>query len=107
MQRRLNDAEIKALEASLPPGILKGQTDFWNGVGCKKCDGSGYKSRIGIHEVIEINDEIRRLIMSRVDASDLRKVAIKNGMVTMLEDGIMKAVMGITTIEEVLRVFHE
>ena len=107
VQRRLTEAELKALQASISSDLLKNQTDFFMGVGCKKCDGSGYRSRIGIHEVLEMNDEIRQLIMHHSDASDVRKAAIKGGMVPMLEDGIQKAIQGVTTIEEVLRVFHD
>ena len=80
---------------------------YTTGPGCKECDGTGYKSRIGIHEVLDINDDIRALIVGRADASQIRIQAVKNGMRTMIEDGLLKAHAGITTIEEVLRIIHE
>ena len=57
--------------------------------------------------MLEITDVIRELIMKRANASEVRSAAVKAGMTTMLEDGIEKAFAGITTVEEVLRVFHE
>jgi len=80
---------------------------FSKGEGCNECDGLGYRSRIGIHEVLEINEEIRALIIARADASQIKQAAVKNGMVTMIEDGIVKASNGITTIEEIFRIIHE
>jgi type II secretory ATPase GspE/PulE/Tfp pilus assembly ATPase PilB-like protein len=104
-ERTLNVAEFKSLSS-----ILKSiETDkfFTVGDGCDNCDGTGYKSRIGIHEVLEVNDDIRSLIVSRADASQIKQAAIKNGMKTMLEDGLDKARRGITTIEEVVRIIYE
>jgi type II secretory ATPase GspE/PulE/Tfp pilus assembly ATPase PilB-like protein len=62
---------------------------------------------IGIHEVLEVGEELRAMMMRRANADEIREAAIKNGMVTMTVDGFQKAVQGITTLEEVLRVFHE
>ncbi len=107
VERTLTKAEIDALEGVTSKDILQGKTNFYIGLGCKKCDGSGFRGRIGIHEVLEVNEEIRELIMKRVNADDIRRTAIKNGMTTMLEDGLQKALEGKTTVEEVLRVFHE
>ena len=56
---------------------------------------------------MEMNDFIREAIMRRADAGEIKKIAIKNGMVTLLEDGFRKALIGLTTIEEILRVVHE
>ena len=67
----------------------------------------GYKSRIGIHEVLEMSTTIKDLVMAGKTADDIEKQARKEGMITMLEDGIVKAVQGVTTIEEVLRVITE
>jgi len=106
-ERELTPAEIANLKGLVPEALLKQQKDFAVGVGCKKCDMSGFKGRIGIHEVLEITDTIRELIMKHATASEIKAAAVKEGMVPMLEDGIEKAMSGITTIEEVLRVFHE
>ncbi len=107
VEKRLTDAEVMSLKSSLPDNLLDSHRDFFVGAGCKKCDGSGFKGRVGIHEVLEIDDSIRELIMKRANASEIKTAAVKLGMVAMLEDGFEKAKKGTTTIEEVLRVFHE
>ncbi|MDO8575189.1 MAG: ATPase, T2SS/T4P/T4SS family [bacterium] len=72
-----------------------------------KEDDDGYSSRIGIHEVLKVSNPIKELIMKNATTSEIEAQAKKEGMLTMIEDGIFKAVMGITTIEEVLRVVSE
>lgn len=67
----------------------------------------GYKDRVGIHEILKINETIKNLVMSNATSDDIEKQAKKEGMITMLEDGIIKCVQGITSIEEVLRVTRE
>lgn len=67
----------------------------------------GYSGRVGIHEVLPVTHEIRELILKRVSADDIELQAKREGMLTMVEDGIFKAVTGVTTIEEVLRVISE
>lgn len=80
---------------------------FYRGKGCKKCGKSGYKGRIGIYEVLEITGEIKELINKKATARDIDMLARKNGMIKMLEDGVIKAKGGITSLEEVLRVAKE
>ena len=80
---------------------------FYRGKGCKQCNHEGYKGRIGIYEVLEITHEIADLILNKCTTEDLRRAAQKQGMLTMAEDGFIKAKYGITTIEEVLRVTKE
>ncbi len=77
------------------------------GKGCNDCDGIGYRSRIGIHEVLTITEEIRSLIIARADAGQIKAAAVRAGMITMIEDGVRKAWEGTTTIEEVFRIIHE
>jgi type IV pilus assembly protein PilB len=67
----------------------------------------GYKGRIGIHEIMQVSETIRNMIIEGKSAEDLTVQAKKEGMLTMVEDGIFKAVLGITTIEEVYRVISE
>ena len=88
-------------------GITKEGMRLYRGRGCKLCSGTGYEGRIGVYEIIEINEEIRRLIMQRANSEEIRKAAIRAGAQTMLDDGIKKALRGVTTIEEVLRATHE
>lgn len=80
---------------------------FFRGRGCKQCNDEGYKGRIGIYEVLEMNDDLAKSILEHGDAVSLRKVAIEQGMITMIQDGFLKAKSGVTTIEEVLRVTQE
>ena len=77
---------------------------FYKGKGCKKCNNSGYKGRIGIYEILEVDDNISKLVMQKATSAELKKAAQAQGMLTMVEDGFIKAKNGITTIEEILRV---
>lgn len=77
---------------------------LYRGRGCQECRNTGYKGRTGLFEIIVINDHIRELIMKKAHANLIKKVAEKDGTLSLREDGIKKAEAGITTIEEVLRV---
>ena len=72
----------------------------------KNCP-EGYKGRVGAHEILRVSEGIRNLIMSNATSDDIEKQAKKEGMITMLEDGVVKCVQGVTTIEEILRVTSE
>jgi type IV pilus assembly protein PilB len=73
------------------------------GRGCEKCGGSGYKGRIGLFEVMEVNDRLRDLIVTNAPATELRKAAIEEGMVTLRMSGLNKVRDGLTTLDEVVR----
>jgi len=77
---------------------------FYKGEGCEKCHHSGYRGRVGIFEVMEVNDEIRQMTLKKATAEEIKKVAVKAGMTTMLDDGFDKIGAGLTTMEEVLAV---
>ena len=77
--------------------------NFFEGNGCSECS-QGYKGRIGIFEVMSMREEIENLTIARRPASEIKAAAIKNGMVTMKQDGLIKALKGLTSINEVLRV---
>jgi general secretion pathway protein E len=77
------------------------------GARCEACGGTGYSSRVGIFEMMELNDEIRQLIMANQDASAITAAARRNGMRTLREDGELKVRDGITTAEELMRVTQE
>ena len=78
---------------------------FWYGKGCAKCGNLGYKGRIGIYEIFVINKEVEQIILSEeISEYKMQEVAVKNGMVTMAQDGLLKALDGMTTIHEVFRV---
>ncbi len=105
--KKLTDAEIANLKEFISEKLLGEKRNFFEGKGCMTCGQTGFKGRIGIHEVLEMDEAVRDLIMKHANATEIKEMAVKNGMITMLEDGFDKAVKGITTIEEVLRVFHE
>ena len=75
--------------------------------GCGECGGSGYYGRTSIFEVLTVDDSIRSLILRHAEANELQRVAVEQGMRTMYDDGMMKALAGETTIEEVLKVTRE
>ncbi|MEK7750622.1 MAG: GspE/PulE family protein, partial [Acidobacteriota bacterium] len=79
----------------------------FRGAGCERCFGTGHTGRVGIFELMELNDELRRLIMRNADAADLTAAARNNGMRTLREDGWMKVRQGVTSAEEVMRVTQE
>jgi type IV pilus assembly protein PilB len=76
----------------------------YKGAGCNVCHGTGYKGRLGIFEMIEMNPEIRELAFKRAPTGDLRKAAVAGGMRTLAEDGKLKIFKGISTAEEVSRI---
>jgi general secretion pathway protein E len=84
-----------------------GECVLWRAVGCKQCNGTGYRGRTGVIETLVVDDEIRRLILRRAESKELQQAALSAGMMNMYEDGIRKALAGVTTIEEVLRVTRD
>lgn len=80
---------------------------LYRAVGCKQCGNSGFSGRMGIYEVLDVSAEIGTLITSKATANEIQKTAVAKGMITMQEDGLIKALQGLTTIEEILRVTRE
>src|SRR5947199_5097362 len=81
--------------------------ETFRGAGCEQCSGRGYTSRVGIFEMMDVTDEIRKLIMANEDASVLTRAARRNGMRNLREDGWRMIRSGMTTVEEVMRVTQE
>ena len=81
--------------------------EFFRSNGCRRCGDSGYKGRIGIYEVLEVDHGMEELINNRATAQQMHDYAVEHGMITMFQDGLVKAKQGVTTIEEVLRVTRE
>lgn len=77
---------------------------FWRAVGCRSCAQTGYRGRLAINEVMPVTEEIERLTVKRASASEIKKVAMAEGMVTLRDDGLRKTAEGLTSLEEVLRV---
>lgn len=82
-------------------------TSLSKGKGCSECNNTGYQGRIGIFEVLTMSERIAKQIMERTPAGEIEKEAINHGMLTMKQDGYLKVLEGITTIEEVLRVAQD
>jgi len=82
----------------------RGPLQLTKGAGCEECNGTGYSGRIGIYEVLSISEKIGRLIMERASDTDIQRQAQLEGMMLMKQDGYLKVLDGVTTIEEVLRV---
>jgi type IV pilus assembly protein PilB len=97
------DLPVQALiEAGFTPDEAK-QVNVFKGRGCTTCNNSGYKGRAGLYEVMEIDDDIRELILVGASATELKKKAIEHGMITLRRSGLIKAAAGVTTLEEVAR----
>jgi general secretion pathway protein E len=84
-----------------------GADRFYEGRGCERCSNTGFTGRMGIYELMIIDDDLRKLMAARADATQLRKKAFENGMRSLRDDGWLKVRQGITTIAEVLRVTQE
>jgi len=107
------DEILKTIKAE---GILKGklgEKDQWKDIkfyrpgGCEQCSGNGYHGRIGIFEVLEVDEEIGKLVSQKATSEEIENKAREKRMITMTEDGFGKAMQGITSIEEILRVTKE
>lgn len=80
---------------------------LYQATGCEHCNGSGYLGRTGLLEILELSDPIRRLILQRAEAHEIKRAAAEAGMRTMYQDGVYKVLAGTTTLEEVLRVTRD
>lgn len=88
-------------EIDIPSSL---STFYQAGPGCEQCNGIGYKGRIGIYEIFTMNDKLKQLTMDNAPSFKILKEAIESGMITMLQDGVLKAIKGQTSLEEVYRV---
>lgn len=101
--RPLTHADVEADPRYTAVGLSVGNIIF-EPVGCERCGGVGYRGRIGVFEVLEMNEEVRALVEEQSDWESIDKVAIRNGMTTMVEDGLAKCLSGMTSAAEILRV---
>jgi general secretion pathway protein E len=85
----------------------EGPLRLYRGRGCEHCRGSGYQGRVAITELLVFNDEVRRLVLSRAEAQEIHRAGVRAGMRSMHDDGVLKALAGITSLEEVLRVTRD
>ena len=117
-QRLLRTVCIKCKEPYAPPKdalkrlgmnldlLDKSEVTFFRGRGCDTCKGTGYKGRIGVYELMPVNDKVRELILARASSYAIREAAIEAGMRTLKDDAMEKILLGITTLEESLRVIY-
>jgi type IV pilus assembly protein PilB len=101
------EIERELLEAlDFPFGYLREGEEplgFHKPVGCERCGGTGYKGRVGIYELMMVDEVVKEMILKRTSAGEIARTAEQAGMVRLREDGLLKAARGITTVEEVLR----
>ena len=95
--------EDEVLEAARIPEEQLKQLTFYHGEGCEGCDGSGYKGRQGLYEVMPMSHTLRAMIMQGDSADAMKRRAVEEGMLTLRQDGLLKAGRGVTTLEEVLK----
>lgn len=98
VQHILSEIPVKS-EITVPKEL-----EFYRSKGCEACHGLGYKGRIGVHEVVEVNDAMRELILKEPSGLAIKQLAIQDGTVSMLQDGIVKALRKLTDLDEVFRV---
>jgi general secretion pathway protein E len=98
------DLECRELKAEFG---ARAPEKVWKSVGCRACNGAGFRGRQGVFEVMPISDEIRGMVLNNVAANELRKVAVKDGMKSLREDGKRLMLEGKTTLEEVMRMTKE
>jgi type II secretory ATPase GspE/PulE/Tfp pilus assembly ATPase PilB-like protein len=85
-------------------GIDLSRLKLWHAVGCERCNGTGYRGRVALHELLVADDEIRAMIQHRKGAAEVREAAIRGGMTTLLQDGIIKCIQGATDLKRVAMV---
>ena len=99
------EIEREILESmGFPFEHLTGGLEFHKGVGCDHCGGTGYRGRMGLYELMIVSEEIRSLILRRAPTDEISRVAEKEGMIRLRDDGLLKAAQGMTTVEEVFRI---
>ncbi len=108
LSKEMKDLIASQLSISGPAGELPAiPTALTRGKGCNVCNGTGFRGQTGVFEILRISDKIRELILRSAPASEIRKVAIKEGMAPLFHDAFEKVKQGVTTIEEALRVVRE
>jgi type IV pilus assembly protein PilB len=92
--------ELEALE--MTPAQLR-DMEFFKGSGCDTCNGTGYKGRAGLYEVMALSPELRRMVLRGSSTAEMQEQAVKEGMLTLRMDGVVKIKKGVTTLEEVVK----
>lgn len=100
VEKAIKRTEKNELLTRIPSAILQNPL-FYEATGCEQCDNIGYKGRVGIYEIMEITTNIKKMIIDGASATIINEVAIQDGMISLEQDGIIKALNGITSLEEV------
>ncbi len=107
----LTSAEHRSVSESIPRSVYSSGSElpkcFFRGIGCEACDSSGFHGRISINEVLEVTPAVREAILMKASAARIKELAMQEGMRSMFEDGLEKAIEGKTTLSEILRAVHE
>ena len=111
-QRLVRRICSKCREEYEPPRPLRKAIDrmgidiekFYKGIGCRKCRNTGYSGRLGVHEFMFVNDELRDAVVAGQSVADLRRIAASYGMITLRHDGFRKVREGLTSLDEVIQI---
>jgi type II secretory ATPase GspE/PulE/Tfp pilus assembly ATPase PilB-like protein len=103
----LKKSSTEAKAKSPKPKTKSSKVILYRGKGCAKCSNTGYRGRVGLYEVLDVSTDLQKLIVSKASAEMVETEAVKEGMTTLKQDGLVKALQGQTSIEEVLRVTKE
>jgi len=96
-----DEEALKRVGFPYEPGNIP---QLYRAVGCKRCHGIGYRGRMGLHEVMTVSDAVEHAAVSRASGDEIKRIAIQEGMLTLRDDGFVKVRMGMTSIEEIMRV---
>jgi len=105
--KAISPAQKKSLEAVSAGLVLDKEKILYFGKGCEDCNFTGFSGRAALHEILEINEQIKEAVLKKAPSAEINAIAKHSGMAGMVEDGLEKAFEGVTTIEEVLRVSYE
>ena len=106
-EKTITEEEYQRISDATKDELILKNKKYFYGKGCEYCNNTGYLGRIVIAETLLADEEIRNAILRKASASEIKQIAVKNGMTTMLVDGLRKSLLGLTTVEEVLRAIHE
>jgi len=103
---RCKDARLASPEVIQQMGFDPddGPMSIYRAVGCKACSGTGYRGRLAINETLLVSEEIQRMVVEHRPSDEIKRMAVEQGMKTLRQDGMEKVRLGLTTLEEVLRV---
>jgi type IV pilus assembly protein PilB len=105
--KTISQAQENSLRAVATNLILEREKLLYFGKGCDNCNFTGFSGRVALHEILEMNEQIKEAVLKKAPSAEINAIAKHSGMVSMVEDGLEKAFEGITTVEEVLRAGYE